>query len=950
MAAGKVHVMFTAAQVGALFGSGGSAYDPSAIGVTGTENVPIRRPRGFDTPAVIAPWQDRGAVATPLDQKISRIRSARSLIDPNAPVLRTTQDNADLKTTFTIFKALDDLKALAEYAADKKRTPTERAALNAQFAKGLREVQAFTTSAQTKQLNLLFGEKATRAESVFLAKASNNYSGIGVVKNSKTDEIKGLATSDSLSITLTKKSGDTVVQTDTITVDFAGLAAPLTMDKVLTRLNERIAATAQRDANGAPILDGQGVAVAAYRTRFELTLDTKGQTGLKVSAQTGETASLSDPAAPPSSFVVANYLASGSTGKDGIGQFSRVDSAASGPLAQSALGTIAGIDAEKTAFAKAVFATVEQPIRTTAPRIAAPGDTTSATRVNATAVDSKGFVYTVGTASGDIGDQQGDAKADLFLSKYDSNGKVIFTRKIGAAGTSGGASLAIDANDNVIVAGQTTANLSVKNILKGEDTLVAKYSSDGKELFAVALDSFASDRAAAVAVDANGDIFIGGQVKGALRDQTGAGGQDAMLIKLAGATGVVQATHQFGTSGDDAIVGLVVRSDGKVATASNENGQAVVRLFDGANIAAGATQSTTVGQGSARALAYDAASNTVLLAGSTTTGIAGVTGYSGATDGFVLALDAGLTQTAGTHVGSSGSDYIDSLSVAGGKVLIGGRTNGVFGEKRIGKTDGFVAQYDLATLAREQVKQFGEKDGTASFVALTATAHGPGTLAKLGLRQGDLTSPTATDLMNATSVRAGDYFYAAVDGGRPKKVEIAANETFKSLASKLRTMFGTKIDVRVTDGTGGSKFEIRQKGDSRVELTAGGEGTDALAKLGMQPTRLLSSKILFNLSGDKNTEKDEQRPGGTFNFSLTADWSIGDENSAKFVGKKLEESIGKVQTAYRSLYFDETRARAALQVGRRGSGTVSPYLQQQNANYLNALQRLSAGSSGGSFI
>jgi trimeric autotransporter adhesin len=217
------------------------------------------------------------------------------------------------------------------------------------------------------------------------------------------------------------------------------------------------------------------------------------------------------------------------------------------------------------------------------------------------------------------------------------------------------------------------------------------------------------------------------------------------------------------------------------------------------------------------------------------------------------------------------------------------------------------------------------------------------------LRQGDLASEAVTDLINATAVRPGDYFYAAVDGGRPKKVEIAANETFKSLASKLRTMFGNKIDVRVTDGASGSKFEIRQKGDSRVELTSGGAGQDALAKLGMQPTRLLSSKILFNLSDNSRNQKDEQRPGGTFSFSLTTDWSIGDENSAKFVGKKLEESIGKVQTAYRSLYFDETRARAAQRIGT-GGGRVSPYLQQQNANYLSALQRLSAGSSEGSFI
>jgi trimeric autotransporter adhesin len=942
--------MFSAAQVGALFGSGGNAIDTSAIGAGSASAVPVRRPRGFDTPAVIAPWQDRTTAATPLEQKISRIRSARSLIDPGAAVLRSTQNNADLKSTFTIFKALDDLKSLADYASDKKRTPAERAALNAEFEKGLRDVQAFTTTASTRQLNLLFGEKSTRAESVFLAKTIGNYTGLGVVKSSKTDEIKDLTATDGLSVTLSRKQGDLVVQTNTIAVDFAGIDAPITLDKVLARLNERIAATPQTDASGNPVLDGTGVAIPAYKARFELALGLNGKTGLKLVAPSTESAHLSDPAAPPGSFVVANFLAKDGSSKDGVGQFSRIDGSVSGTLAQNSLGTIAGIDAEKTAFAKSVFATVKQPTRATAPRIPAPGNTTTPTRVNATAVDSKGFVYTVGTTSGDIGNQQGDAKADLFLSKYDSNGVVIFTRKLGAAGESGGASLVIDDKDNVIVAGQTSANLSVKNVLKGEDTLVAKFSSDGKELFAVALDSLASDRASAVAVDADGNILIGGQVKGVLRDQTSVGGQDAMLIKMSGTNGSVQAIHQFGTSGTDSFVGLAVRDDGSIAAATNENGQATLHIFDGTDITTGPLQSTTVSQGIARALAYDSASNSLVLAGTTTTGVPGVAGYSGATDGFVLAFDGALAQTAGTHVGSSGSDFIDSLSIAGGKLLIGGRTNGSMGEKKIGKTDAFVAQYDLATLAREQVKQFGEVDGTASQVVLAAVDHGPGTLAKLGLREGDLAAPTVTDLMNATSVRAGDHFYVAVDGGKPKKVEIAANETFKSLASKLRTMFGNKIDVRVTDTSAVSKFEIRQKGESRIELTSGSDGADALGKLGMQPTRLLSSKILFNLSGDPKAKKDEQRPGGTFNFGLTVDWSIGDESSAKFVATKLGESIGKVQTAYRSLYFDENRARAALRVGGNSSGRVSPYLQRQNANYLDALRRMSASNASSSLI
>ncbi len=937
-------MIYSASQVGALFGYG-SALDTSAIGRGGATNVPVRKPKGFDTPLIAAPWQSKTAKPTSLDEKISRIRSQPSLVNNDAALLRQTKDNADLNSTFTIYKALDDLKSLADYAADKKRTPAERAQLNALFAKGLKDVQAYTNTTSTRQLNLLFGDKATRAESIFISKPVGAYTGLGVVENSKTTEMKTLAATDTITIKLARSSNGAVTQTDNIVVNFSGIDGPMTLDKVLKKINDTIAATAQKDALGNPVLDGAGKPVAAYRTRFELASDGNGKLGLKINAPITETVSLRDEAAAPASFVIANYKDKKNANLDGVGKFSRIDGSSSGTATQTALGTIAGLDAERTAFAKAVFATVEQPTRKTAPRIPPPGDVTTPTKVNATAVDSKGFVYTVGTASGDIGNQQGDSKPDLFLSKYDSNGVLLYSRKLGAAGDSGGASIAIDSGDNVIVAGQTSANLSSKNVLKGEDTLVAKFSSDGKEIFAIALDSLANDRATAVAVDSAGDIIIGGQVKGALRDQTSQGGQDAMLMKLSGTDGAVKARHQFGTSGDDGVAGLVVRSDGRIATATTENGQAVVRLFDGADIAAGSLQRTVLGAGTARALGYDAATGNMFVAGTTTSGLPGVSGFGGGYDGFIVKLDSALAQSGGTHVGGSSSDYIDSLSIAGDKLLIGGRTSGTLGAKKIGKIDGFVTQYDLATLTREQMTQFGEVDATASQVVLAAVAHGPGALAKLGLRQGDISAPVVTDLMNATSVRAGDHFFISVDGGRNKKVEIAAGETFKSLASKLRTMFGTKIDVRVTDSSTGSKFEIRQKGDSRVELRSGAADSDALAKLGMQPTKLYSSTILFNLSGNKNAKKDEQRPGGTFNLGLTLDLDISDEQSAKYVSKKIEESVAKIKTANRSLYFDEARARTAARSGV--TGTVSPYLQKQNANYLDALRRLSAPSSNG---
>ena len=66
----------------------------------------------------------------------------------------------------------------------------------------------------------------------------------------------------------------------------------------------------------------------------------------------------------------------------------------------------------------------------------------------ATAVDSNGNVYTVGTATGNFGNELNQGTQDVVLTKYDSAGNLQWSKLLGSAGSADSYSLAVDASNN----------------------------------------------------------------------------------------------------------------------------------------------------------------------------------------------------------------------------------------------------------------------------------------------------------------------------------------------------------------------------------------------------------------------------------------------------------------------------------------------------------------------
>ncbi len=184
------------------------------------------------------------------------------------------------------------------------------------------------------------------------------------------------------------------------------------------------------------------------------------------------------------------------------------------------------------------------------------------------AVNSAGDVYITGfTDSPDFpitGGLAHSGLSDAYVAKIKGDGSaILWSVFLGGADEDWGIALALDAQENVYVAGLTrSANFPVLNpfdsTLGGaQDAFVAKFDASGNCLWSSYLGGDSGeDRAAALVVDVNGDLVLFGDTESSdfpttagAYDTTLGGSDDAFVTKLAAnGTGIVWSTLLGGSN------------------------------------------------------------------------------------------------------------------------------------------------------------------------------------------------------------------------------------------------------------------------------------------------------------------------------------------------------------------------------------------------------------------
>jgi len=388
--------------------------------------------------------------------------------------------NADNDKMFALYSALNRLDYIAQMVTRESTVTGQLPGLNTSFQKGLDQVLAFVKNTPFANLSVLPGQKTSTAKSsATIAYPKSDYTGGAVVGDKQVfNPVPGVSSSDSFTVSITKGG----VKTDVV-IDLANVSGPLTIDNINAYANQQLAAA------------GVGTRLTRVQTGGALT-DRTATWGEKIAYSPGETVTLSSAQAKPSVYIAGvSGLSSDSNGK--LVKLSNLDGTPS-----SAFST----------------------------NIAPSDGTASATN---TAVDADGNVYVIGNSSGDFGSEINQSAQDVYLTKYDSAGNVQWTKLLGSAATANGYGLAVDPKaGGVVIAGSVTGDLTPTAIGGGTDSFVAKYDSAGNQTWLRQVSPAMNDSANTVSVDADGNIYVGGQANGAIASGAPAAGQTCLSASV----------------------------------------------------------------------------------------------------------------------------------------------------------------------------------------------------------------------------------------------------------------------------------------------------------------------------------------------------------------------------------------------------------------------------------
>lgn len=876
---------------------------------TPTADTPaVRKAKAqFTLEPTTPPWK-QPATKTSESAQVSAIKQLSSIIDTK--VTTPNAGSVDVQTAFTAYKALDKLKLLATVAARTTTTDAERTALQASFAKGLGDLQTYLGQAPADKVQLSFALPTRHAGSVSLtASDPTNFSGTGIL-DARDAPLPGVTGTEKLRISLSKPGAS-----DTIDIDLSQTVQPPTLDSVSNAINAAIAAIPLRNPDGSVVLDDAGNPKPRWLVHFVPDKQTD-KWGFAVKAPNGAEQISIDQVGAADALVVAT----GQTALDSptATQILRINDAA-GAMTRKVEGTIAAVD--RTATERAKLTASPPPKGTTAKPISIAANTTT----QAITTDAAGYSYIVGTTSGDLKSNISSGSPDLFLTKLDSEGGLVWQRSLGAAGSAQGAAINVSANGDVTVAG--TVNGTFNGGSTDGDMLVARFNALGDERFTTVIHALGTDTAQALAVGADGSIYVGGK--------SSSNGGDAFLARL-DSTGTLKERRTIDGGGSESVTALAIGPDGNILALTNDNGDAKLRRISATDLGAD-LGSLTLGHADARALAV-ASDGTIAVAGATSAALSGqqANAMGSGRDGFVTRIDAGLTGASTSYLATGADDQVDSVAFMNGALYVGGRTTGDLNGERRGAVDGFVARIDAANGDVLATTQFGAPTLRTEPVRVAASVGGDTVLGALGLHRGVLNPESSTTLVAQTSLRAGDEFSLRINGGAAQKVVIGADDTLKTLADRLRKLTGSKATVTATTIKGAISLSIDAKAGSTITLVAGAEGKDALAKLGMDPVRL--SVPVTAPHGAPTV-----RPGGNFGLALTEALNVSTAKDAAATLTVLKSAISTTQTAYRSLYWDA--GKAALTNGASGSKALTPAQSAQLASYKSALARLTPAAN-----
>ena len=887
----------------------------ASSGVSSSVKAPVRKTQPT------APWSASYNVPKP-EELVRTAMAGRRIVDENAAQLDVKGASSDYRKLFALYQGLDTLSALVNRAGVKGVGATEQALLAKRFSSGLDEVGAYVDKTELNAVRLVQGTTSALSKSTGGVPRDNANSITGPIHEGSPDSVVAAFSGDvAFGITIRQMDVTTTVQ-----IDLADMGAtPRTLTSVLEHINGKLEASGFNTRIGREQIKAEPRTFSANGKTITLPTGPD-RWALSVRGDSTETVGFT---AAQTSDAVYVVQASGTAGGHQLLKF-QSDGGTAPPVTGPAIGDTHWVDSRS--------------IQTGLP----PGIET----VRASATGPDGSLWIVADVDAGSGNQPIKGERDVALMKYDSAGRLVSTRALGAASTASGYAIAIDTTGRVAVAGSVIGALESGksgDLANVADSFVTVFDASGSELWTQRRGARAADEATSVHFGSTGVVYVAGRAQSAMPGESASGGWDGYVQAFSESQAYPSAptvatsagTAQFGTAADDGVQAITI--DGSnLYSAGVEGGRLVVRQFTlGGGGAPTLAATRDLGDAGGKVAGISVSGGRVILSGTTRNQALDVgtvnTAHSGGTDAFIAVLDTDLIVSAAdrlSYYGTAGDDTAADVKVQGGKVWVTGISNRAEGAKDTDPTEGYLTRLDPLTGAVEWTRTWAGDSQQAAPMTLAVASGGASVLDRLGLPNGEIQQSDSRKLVDATAVRSGDRFYVSpVNGGRAVAVTLEARDTLQTLARKIEQASRNTLKVTVAseaaptgiDGdlqtalrTGVQRLSIMARdGKAGAVLTAGEPGRDALAGLG------LSQGFIGVSSGDGAVR--------TFGLDLPRNLSL-DPDSLTATGERLQAAMKAVRDAYRALAPASTKPKI--------TGTAPAYLTAQLANYQAALARL----------
>ncbi|MBL4616796.1 MAG: SBBP repeat-containing protein [Robiginitomaculum sp.] len=844
--------------------------------------------------SVPPPWD---AAAKPLGQEeiLNKALASGQFFYQNLESFSNTSAPEDQKKLFALYQGIRRLSALGVEAADKTVTDSRRRLLDRRLGEGITQLESFLGTTEFEELSFLKGAKSSKADSTLSIERNRSDYVTGVIYDGTFDDaVPAFAGNAQFTITAKRVTGDIVVN-----IDLAEMGATVrNLDNVADYINGK--------------LDAAGLYSTFKRVKIgepdENNIVPGNQFGYKILGTGTEPLQFTPVTGTPAIYVA---------GTSGIGD--------------TQTARISKFDAEALSAPAIDFST----------RLEAAED--ASTKFLATKTGSNGEIYAIVSSDGEVAGLQPRGEKDIYLVRYDSSGKTIFTRGLGSAGDIDVSDLEIGSDGSVIISGKVSGTLGDTTKFGGSDSFVAKFDANGNEQFIKRFGVFADDQANAVTVDNSGNIFVVGSTSAALTGSHN-GGKDA-YIRAMDSNGNTLFTRQFGTAANETAKEIAIDANGNLLVASEENGIGKLTKFNSNNGTDPAIWQVDLGaldSGSISSLRVDGTA--IIVGGSVgaANGLgAGILAHSGERDGFLTRIDedggGNPARTWTSFLGTSATDTISEIASANGKLYVAGTTGGSMpgGGVLDGSNNAFVSRIDLATGAVEGTSQITGGGGNASAAAISIDSTGTSVLDAFRLPKGMAVTVDSSVLTTRSVARDGDSFQISLNGGLKRTIRIDSDDTYRALTFKINAVLLLDGKAEISRGAKGDTLRIKPGPGNSIELFAGPEGRDLLSALGIPEGAV-------QLEAENDADETSSSAPPVYALGFSSDIALSTLKQANAANEALNEALTLVRSAYRTLTLDPA-LKALLEGGNKANGPVPAYLSAQIANYSAGLARLTGG-------